>query len=77
MATNQTQIFTETVPTPTTTGATASLYNAVNSFVTTGISSGYINFHILPVVVTAVPGTTPPIQFVFTVQVDYYNPAIM
>ena len=46
---------------------------AVNQFIASGIVSGYTNFHVLPVVVT--PSALPN-QYWYTVQVNYYNPAV-
>ena len=46
---------------------------AVNQFITAGIVSGYTNFHVHEVVVT--PSAVPN-QNWYTVQVNYYNPAV-
>ena len=50
----------------------------VNDFVVACIASGYINFHIAPVVVTPQYDTSgvPTGKYWYSVQVNYYNPQI-
>ena len=74
MVTNQTEIITAVQ----TEGGINVVNTAVNTFITNGIASGYINFDIKPVfVVIASNASGATTQFCYTVQINYYNPAIM
>lgn len=51
---------------------------AVNDFIQAGLQAGLMNFHILPVVANVVGGPLPEPYFHWlTVQINYYDPAIM
>ena len=81
MTTNQTQII-SLVDTPDpVTGVASVIDTAVNSFIDSGIASGFINFDVKNVVVTQeyIAGTppTPTGNNYYTVQINYYDPAIM
>lgn len=51
----------------------ANVCDNVNLFVKHGIETGFMNFHILPVVVSPAAGSD---HFWFTVQVNYYDPSV-
>jgi hypothetical protein len=75
--TNQTYIITtsETYADPV-----VAITTAVNNFVVSGLASGYINFDIKPVVVSDDYNGTGPAPLntkLYTVQINYYDPAIM
>jgi hypothetical protein len=67
--TNQTQIITARETAATANGSVVT--TAVNTFLTNGKALGYINYEILPVV--TVISTT---FIIYTVQINYYNPAL-
>ncbi len=69
--TNQTYVATGT--------NVATVFANINHFVVLGIPLGYINFEIKPPIVTPqyAVGGLPTGQNVFTIMVNYYDPAIM
>ena len=72
--TNQTHIISTRVT--ATAGPTVAAITAdVNDFVTAGKALGYMNFHILPVN-TLVSTIAPNTFVIYTVQINYYNPAV-
>jgi hypothetical protein len=77
MTTNQTQVIT-TTESFSVGGAPLAITNQINAFVESGIASGYINFQIMPVVISAQPiATMPHITYGFMCQINYYDPSIM
>ncbi len=75
--TNQTQIL--SAVDAGTSGPVVPIDTLVNDFITTGMALGYINFEVRQVVVTTQysggPGLATGANF-YTVQVNYYNPAL-
>jgi hypothetical protein len=75
--TNQTIIITrrESTATPPDGPTGGVITTAVNTFINSGKALGYINFEILPVV-TVISTTPAPVALIYTVQINYYNPAL-
>ncbi len=80
MTTNQTHIISKEDTPDSTTGELLSVNTAVNDFITTQMALGCINFEVRQVAVTpqflAEVPAVPTGNNYYTVQVNYYNPAL-